>query len=68
MHFLFFRLHLHLYQNVFAKFKLALPAVTEQQIIVDFLDKKVGKIDDILYGNTESLTKGEMVFLSLRRV
>lgn len=40
---------LHLYQNVFAKFKLTVPPVTEQQLIVDFLDEKVEKIDEILY-------------------
>ncbi len=38
----------HLYQNAFAKFKLALPNLEEQQAIADCLDDKVGKIDDIL--------------------
>lgn len=38
----------HLYQNVFAKFKLVIPKTFEQKLIADFLDDKVGKIDDIL--------------------
>lgn len=39
---------IHLYQNVFAKFKLVLPSNKEQNLIVDFLNDKTGKIDDIL--------------------
>ena len=39
---------IHLYQNKFAKFKLALPPIDEQIRIVDYLDKKCSEIEEIL--------------------
>lgn len=39
---------IHLYQNRFAKFKLALPPIDEQKEIANYLDKKCSEIDEIL--------------------
>lgn len=38
----------HLYQNRFSKFKLALPPIDEQNKIVDYLDKKCSEIEEII--------------------
>lgn len=39
---------IHLYQNRFAKFKLALPPIDEQKEIVNYLDIKCSEIEEIL--------------------
>lgn len=39
---------IHLYQNRFAKFKLALPPINEQKEIANYLDKRCSEIDEIL--------------------
>lgn len=39
---------IHLYQNRFAKFKLALPPINEQKEIVNYLDKKCSEIEELL--------------------
>lgn len=39
---------IHLYQNRFAKFKLALPTIDEQKEIANYLDKKCSEIEEIL--------------------
>lgn len=49
---------IHLYQNRFAKFKLALPPIDEQKEIANYLDKKCSEIDEIL--NSKMKQKEQM--------
>lgn len=55
----------HLYQNVFAKFKLVIPKTFEQKEIVDFLDKKCAEIDDLIDDKTAQIEKMEKYKKSL---
>ena len=50
---------IHLYQNRFAKFKLALPPLDEQKEIVEYLDKKCDQIDKIIEDKQKQIEKIE---------
>lgn len=50
---------IHLYQNSFAKFKLALPTIIEQKDIVNYLDNKCYQIDKIVEEKTKQIEKME---------
>ena len=39
---------MHLYQNVFERFPLIIPTISEQQRIADYLDKKCAEIDSLV--------------------
>lgn len=47
----------HLYQNVFAKFLVAMPNIKEQQEIVDYLDGKCEEIDTLIKYKQEQIEK-----------
>lgn len=49
----------HLYQNRFSKFKIALPPLIEQKQIVDYLDKKCEQIDKIIEEKQKQIEKIE---------
>ena len=55
----------HLYQNIFAKFLVALPDIKEQQEIVDYLDKKCKVVDSLMQDKKEQLEKMEQYKKSL---
>lgn len=50
---------IHLYQNRFAKFKLALPPIGEQNEIIKYLDKKCERIDKIIGDKRKQIEKIE---------
>ena len=50
---------IHLYQNRFAKFKLALPPIGEQNEIIKYLDKKCEQIDKIIEDKRKQIEKIE---------
>ena len=55
----------HLYQNIFAKFLVALPDIKEQQEIVDYLDKKCQEIDELIEDKQQQIEKMEKYKKSL---
>ena len=55
----------HLYQNVFAKFLVAMPDKKEQQEIVHYLDKKCEEIDTLIKDKQEQIEKIEQYKKSL---
>ena len=50
---------IHLYQNVFAKFTFAIPDINEQKEIVNYLDQKCKKIDEIINIKQKQIEKLE---------
>lgn len=50
---------IHLYQNRFSKFKIALPPLKEQKEIVDYLEKKCEQIDKIIDEKKKQVEKIE---------
>lgn len=55
----------HLYQNVFAKFLVAMPDKKEQQEIVHYLDNKCEEIDTLIKDKQEQIEKIEQYKKSL---
>lgn len=49
----------HLYQNRFSKFKIALPSLEEQKEIVEYLDNKCEQIDKIIEEKQKQIEKIE---------
>ena len=50
---------IHLYQNVFAKFKFALPSIIEQKEIINYLDEKCSNIDKTIKIKQKQIDKLE---------